>query len=83
MKRLILTATLLTLPLRAQDTTPPSDAASTEEATTPDETGTGAATAATATRSINWKNWAFAGAALVVAAAGITIVTLDQGNKSP
>lgn len=94
MKRLILIATLLTLPLRAQEPTAPSqEAAPTTEAPastsdtpspdTPDETGTGVATVATQARSVNWRNWAFAGAALVLAAAGITIVTLDQGQKSP
>lgn len=89
MKRLILIATLLTLPLRAQEAeTPAPEVAPTTETIppspdTPDETGTGVATVATQARSTNWRNWAFAGAALVLTAAGITIVTLDQGQKSP
>jgi hypothetical protein len=46
-------------------------------------TGTAAAKSSQKGRSTSWQNWVFAGAALVLAAAGIIAVTVNGGENSP
>lgn len=46
------------------------------------ETGTASATAAEASKSSNWQNWAFASSALVTATLGVVIISLSSGTNS-
>lgn len=45
-------------------------------------TGGGAASSTTTAKGNNWQNWAFAGSAIVTAAIGVFVVTMNNGQSS-
>jgi hypothetical protein len=45
--------------------------------------GTGAAKSSQTGRTTSWQNWVFGGTALVLAAIGIVVVTINSGADSP
>ncbi len=46
------------------------------------QTGGGAASSSTTAKGNNWQNWAFAGSAIVTAAIGVFVVTMNNGQSS-
>lgn len=77
-------------PSGGADPTPAASAAAPATGVTPSinpsqyqATGTAAAKSSQRGRSTSWQNWVFAGAALVLAAAGIIAVTVNGGENSP
>lgn len=46
-------------------------------------TGDAALEAAKPAKENNWQNWAFAGAAIIIAVVGITVVSLNEGHAKP
>jgi hypothetical protein len=47
-----------------------------------EDTGSAAAISAETAQESNWKNWVFAASALVTAAIGVVIISLNTGNTS-
>lgn len=45
-------------------------------------TGGGAANSSSTAQGNNWQNWAFAGSAIVTAAIGVFVVTMNNGQSS-